>query len=553
MNIDKLNVKLRRRGLWEAVDLGFLLARKHFWPLLLTWLVGALPVAIVFGAIFYKSPLWMVFCVWLFKPLYENVMLNRLSRMIFGQYAPLKPVIKSYIAANKGRFFYALIISRLTLNRSFAAPVSLLEGQKGKPRKLRLTQLSMSMQNVTQFMTILLFLIEFGLIWALFICFVALVPTDFVDHNVSAFIANPLFPMWVFSVLSFFTMALIAPFYVCAGFALYLSRRTELEAWDIELNFKLLLERIESQASKRSTFSAKSNKPNLNTDVENLSHSNVQKGGASTSILLAIVVGCFCLFALPPHTVMASQLNQTEQVLSKNLTQKQVKKEIRDILSGDEFGGETTQYRWQKKPQKSEKKRKNNFDYDDVFDVISSALKGMAAVLKLTLVAVLLVGLGYVFSHANGLLSGVSTFFNRNEELDVPNHLFGLDMKKDSLPDNISAQAKALLEKRQYRQALALLLRGSFVHVLHKQHVPIPASATEQECLRLFAGQLSQQQYDYLQRLIKQWILIAYAHETPEHSILLELCEQWHTIYEQPQKLSDAPVHLETTAVHNSN
>lgn len=553
MNIDKLNVKLRRRSLWEAVDLGFLLARKHFWPLLLTWLVGALPIAIVFGAIFYKSPLWMVFCVWLFKPLYENVMLNRLSKIIFGQHAPLKPVIKSYMVANKGHFFYSLIISRLTFNRSFTSPVSLLEGQKGKPRKLRLTQLSMSMQNVTQFMTILLFFIEFGLIWALFICFVALVPTDFVDHNVSAFIANPLFTMWGFSVLSFCTMALIAPFYVCAGFALYLSRRTELEAWDIELNFKLLLDRMESQASKRSTFSAKSNKPNLNTGVEKLSHSNVQKGGASTSILLAIVVGCFCLFSLPPHTVMASQVSQTEQALNKNLSPKQVKEEIRDILSGDEFGGETTQYRWQKKPQKSEKTRKNNFDFDAFFDAISSALKGMAVVLKLILVAVLLIGLGYVFSHANGLLSGVSTFFNRNEALDMPNRLFGLDMKKDSLPDNVSAQAKALLEKRQYRQALALLLRGSFVHVLHKQHVSIPASATEQECLRLFAGQLPAQQYDYLQRLVKQWVLVAYAHETPELSILLELCDQWHAIYERPQNLSDESAHLKTTAKHNNN
>ena len=34
------------------------------------------------------------------------------------------------------------------------------------------------------------------------------------------------------------TVLFLEPFYVAAGFAMYLTRRTELEAWDIEQEFR---------------------------------------------------------------------------------------------------------------------------------------------------------------------------------------------------------------------------------------------------------------------------------------------------------------------------
>jgi hypothetical protein len=38
-------------------------------------------------------------------------------------------------------------------------------------------------------------------------------------------------------LLMLLAMSVMAPFYVAAGFALYLGRRTRLEAWDLELAF----------------------------------------------------------------------------------------------------------------------------------------------------------------------------------------------------------------------------------------------------------------------------------------------------------------------------
>lgn len=525
MNIDALSVKLRKRGLWEAVDLGFLLAQKHFLPLWLTWWVGALPIALVLGAVFYQLPLWMCFAVWFFKPIYENVMLSRLSKLIFGEQAPLKPVMASFKQANKGRLFYSLILSRLMLNRSFSSPVSLLEGQKGKSRKLRLSQLSMSMQNVTQFTTILLFLIEFGLTWAIIVVFFTVFPSDFVDHSLSAVLEDELFLHWGYTLIACFVMSLIAPFYVCAGFALYLSRRTELEAWDIELNFKKLTARIETQKNKRQTNARQSSK-------------------ATVSSYIAVLMACACVFVSVPTPSFAAESESpsiavsdevaTPHTSTPELTQQEAKDRIREILSGDEFGSEKTKYRWvRKQPDKKVKARKeSDFDLDDFFEFVTSIVNGLAFTFKLILVGLLLIGVAYVLSHSKGMWGGLSGFFNRSEDVELPSHLFGLDMKKDSLPKNVTEQCRALIRDEKYREALALLLRASFINVLHQQHIPIPASATEKECLRLFQKSVDIKQYDFLDRLIHQWILVAYAHESPSESELLTLCEQWHQLYE---------------------
>lgn len=530
MNIDDLNVKLRIRGLWEAVDLGFLLAKQYFLPLFITWFIGALPVAFILGAIFNESPLWAALGVWFFKPIYENVMLARLSKMIFGQQAPLKPIVKSYTAANKGRLFYSLIVSRLMLNRSFSAPVSLLELQKGAGRKLRLKQLSLSMQNVTQFMTVLLFIVELGLAWAILTYIYMIFPTDFFDHGVVALIENDVIYFWGYTLISIFTMGVIAPFYVCAGFSLYLSRRTQLEGWDIELNFKQLITRIESQNNQRKTV------------AEPVTEKPVPSRGTASASVLGIVLGCLCLSPIlsedavasdsvsdvSPVSVLASEENNN----SASLTKETAKTAIKDVLSGDEFGSEKTEYRWQKKKSKKNRSKHSDLDLDDFFEFIVSLAKSLALTVKIILVILLLLVLAYVFSHASRFLDGVSGFFNKREDIDVPTHLFGLDMKKSSLPDDVGDQARQLIMAKQHRQALALLLRASFIHVLHKQKVFVPASATEQECLRLFQSQLPDHEFNFLKKLVKQWVLVAYAHETPDTEILSVLCDQWCDIYE---------------------
>jgi hypothetical protein len=48
---------------------------------------------------------------------------------------------------------------------------------------------------------------------------------------------------WMFTLAAIVAMTLVMPFHTMAGFALYLNRRIELEAWDIEISFRNLAAR----------------------------------------------------------------------------------------------------------------------------------------------------------------------------------------------------------------------------------------------------------------------------------------------------------------------
>lgn len=48
--------------------------------------------------------------------------------------------------------------------------------------------------------------------------------------------------LWL-NIIGFCGMSLVEPCYVAAGFALYLNRRTGLEAWDLELGFRQMAAR----------------------------------------------------------------------------------------------------------------------------------------------------------------------------------------------------------------------------------------------------------------------------------------------------------------------
>jgi len=54
---------------------------------------------------------------------------------------------------------------------------------------------------------------------------------------------------WIAALSAFVAMTLVMPFHTMAGFALYLNRRIELEAWDIEISFRSLASRKRATAS----------------------------------------------------------------------------------------------------------------------------------------------------------------------------------------------------------------------------------------------------------------------------------------------------------------
>jgi hypothetical protein len=92
-----------------------------------------------------------------------------------------------------------------------------------------------------------------------------------------------------------------------------------------------------------------------------------------------------------------------------------------------------------------------------------------------------------------------------------PTHIGSLDIRPESLPDDIGGAARALWQRGEQRAALSLLYRGALSRLVHGHGVPIRSASTERECLVLAAARVSPAALDFLSRLVSGWQTVAYA------------------------------------------
>lgn len=106
----------------------------------------------------------------------------------------------------------------------------------------------------------------------------------------------------------------------------------------------------------------------------------------------------------------------------------------------------------------------------------------------------------------------------------APTHIGSLDIRPESLPEDIGAAAAALLERGEPRAALSLLYRGALSRLVHAHGVPIRAASTERECVTLAAPRLAPPQQAFLGRLVVAWQTVAYAHRDLPADDIAQLC-----------------------------
>jgi hypothetical protein len=241
MRVEALAIALRPRPMAEACDLGVALVRRHAaarsgaasLPLSCGGHAGAVHRGVRFGWL----PILIVF--WL-KPWLDRSLLFILSRAVFGQ-----PRAGATCGAQRprcwgGQLLRTLLWRRLSPWRSYTQAVDQLEGQRGGARRKRRKQLLNGQPRRGRRR-----------------CSLFAQRRDRADlcrplHPVLVHAGNRLADVWRWlihpnrtlpglgslALVTLATSVLVEPFFVAAGFAMYLNRRVELEAWDIEQEFR---------------------------------------------------------------------------------------------------------------------------------------------------------------------------------------------------------------------------------------------------------------------------------------------------------------------------
>ncbi|VAW67943.1 hypothetical protein MNBD_GAMMA09-2333 [hydrothermal vent metagenome] len=262
MQLDKIIIALRQRNPWEAMDLGVMLMRV-LWPVIfIPWLI--LISIVLTSVLFFQSQGYFYFSLifmWLIKPVYDSMLLFILSRSVFAEYPVTSDVYSSSANWLKTGLITTFSFWRLSLSRSFNMPVHLLEGLSGDDRKKRLQSLHRVPGSHSATLTIIGVHFEYVMTFALYSLIFYIVP-EASDDYINVFIDNAGDnASWIMaaSVIYALVIFILEPFYVASGFMLYLNRRTQLEGWDIELDFRMLVQRIQKSLGIKKTESGSQN------------------------------------------------------------------------------------------------------------------------------------------------------------------------------------------------------------------------------------------------------------------------------------------------------
>ena len=109
----------------------------------------------------------------------------------------------------------------------------------------------------------------------------------------------------------------------------------------------------------------------------------------------------------------------------------------------------------------------------------------------------------------------------------APSHVRDLDIRPESLPDDVGAAAFALWQRGEQRAALALLYRGTLSRLVHVHEVPIRASSTEGECLALARQRVPVAAGRYATQLVETWTGAVYGAQIPGAAVVQALCGEF--------------------------
>jgi hypothetical protein len=239
VQLDALAVRLRPRGALEAADLGVRLSQAAARSVYPCYGVAATPVALLAIASAEWARWLPVLIIWWSKPWLDRTILFVLSRAAFGQ--PTRP--SDVWDAQRQIWWRHLPLTgtlwRVSLWRSLTQPIHQLEGLTFGRARSRVAVIRKRAYGTALMVTHVFSVAEAALTLALLSLVFWFAPAGSTP-TLPGLMSGELPALFTVGVPIAYGIAVLflEPFYVAAGFAMYLNRRAEIEAWDIEQEFR---------------------------------------------------------------------------------------------------------------------------------------------------------------------------------------------------------------------------------------------------------------------------------------------------------------------------
>ena len=243
MKAEQLQLALRPRPAYEAVDLGVRMTQRNGRSLLRAYLPFALLMMVACGATIEIAPWLPSLLLWWFLPWLDRTLLDIYARQAFGDTTTFADAWEARRRAPWIPMLEWITLWRLSWWRSYSMPVGQLEGQTGSARRQRVKAILRAHRGGAAMMqgtfSTIVMCMTLGLVALIPWMTPGLNPFGDIEWLGSDHLATQLLRYAAYAVCVLF----IEPFFVASGFAMYLNRRVELEAWDVEQDLRHAFER----------------------------------------------------------------------------------------------------------------------------------------------------------------------------------------------------------------------------------------------------------------------------------------------------------------------
>ncbi|MGJ8672430.1 hypothetical protein [Rubritalea sp.] len=483
MKLEKVTAEIRPRGRWESIDLGCALVRENYGRVISAWLLCVVPLWFVIIALCQLIPSeearpWIAgfLCIWLL-PFFDRIPLFVLSRRLFGEDSHWRDLVRALPGMLSRRLFFTLLLGPFDLGRGLSQPVMELEGLKRKAYRERVNLLSRNGGEGASQASMICFILVLATMFSMFFVTLSVIglfgdsvvlDEFWVDHVLGSdaeFIQAPF--VWGIVGLMLSAVTLVEPFYVGAGFAIYINSRTVTEGWDIELAFKRMSERV----------------------------NGILK---STGKTLAILLSCVLFFSADGQA-SNERLDQVVEHEDFVVHTEIIDVPVKQTDSAEDFSGN---WAW---------------------------VEPLAQLIFWGVIIALAVGIGWLIYANRHVFTRVKLPDGAKLPTGAPkvSSVMGMDITPESLPDDIVAAARKAWDRREYQQALSLLYRGAISAIVLQDEIEIADGDTELDCLRTVTANVSAERGEYFDRLTSCWMHLAYGSTEPSDEDGVWLLRYW--------------------------
>ncbi|MBA0388526.1 DUF4129 domain-containing protein [Stenotrophomonas maltophilia] len=521
MRIDRLDVALRARSGWEAMELGSALSRRHARAVWGSWLLASAPLFVIFNALGWWLDAfgWAWLAMWWCKPLFERAPLYVLSRGIFGEPVGALAALRAQRSWGNAGFWGYLGWRRFSVLRSLCLPVNLLEGNAPAQRGARRRAVAAGAAGAAVVLTVACMAFEGVLVSGAIGAVFMFMPLELMSESWRAAwdMIGQDTPAWAqlgFNLACWLASVLIGPFYVGAGFGLYLNRRTQMEAWDVEIALRRLRERLLPAASTLALLlclalplaSAPVHAQDAQTVAEQAGDAEEDEGRAEE-----------------PATAANDPANTPAMIFGAAPVDTAGFRQAVNRAYEDPLQRPTRQVtRWKPIEQAEEKKKEDKALQSDGSDkgersnrkagiawlarLAEWGLWGLLGVLLLVLLLTARLWLPWLRGSGRRKAEAAPQVVEEQVELPVV------------LPPDVATQAGLLWDQGRPRQALALLYRASVRTVGERSGIALPPGATEAQCLRASRRMPDATDRDLFARIVRMWQYAAYGGRLPSRA-----------------------------------